>query len=919
VDAAQIEELRRWGERLARDQLHPELRPAGRAILLLIEEIERLSAAEEPPEDDGAPGGGDDDSAPAEDDQAPPPARRSRAARRQKGWFHKAFRLTIAATILAALVFATFALGARFTAPSLDALGPSKGTGIGPALLPTLNFSVGGSSSVLDHVHWRLDGVDVTSRALPSRDRVGFDGSSLPDGHHTLQATVAGTFPGSRTTKTWRFYVDTKGPDIRLDSPGPRIPSGDPLRVRGTLEKGATLTADGRPVLVKDGRFAVSWKTRPEKAVTLLATDTLRNATTKRIWVSIQPRLPAHPIRAVHMTSNAWGDPGLRQGVLDLIAQGRINAVELDLKEEGGKIGWNAPVPLAHTVGAVQETMDLGEAVKTLHAKGVRVLGRLVCFNDPAFAKWAWQNGKRDEVIQTADGGYYGSTYGGFTNFANPVVRRYQIAIAVAAARLGVDDILYDYVRRPDGPLSTMRFPGLKRTPERSIASFLAETRATLKPYKVFLGASVFGVAATRPKEVAQDIPMMAEHVDYIAPMVYPSHWGPGEYGVRDPNSQPYDIVLRSLQDFQKDVRGEGARVVPWLQDFSLGVDYGPAQVGAEIQGTHDAGIDEYLVWDPAVTYTAAALPTGARKATFTTTKTPAAAGTAKPDELGLVPVLMHHQIRLHGSEFDMTPSQLVGELTRLWRDGFYPVTADAFVTGRMNVPRGKSPVVMTFDDADNNQVGFLPDGTPDPNTALGILTAFAKTHPSFPAVATFYVPRNAFEGNGRTPGETLRWLVEHGFELGNHTRDHVPLNTTNDTQVQRQLVLGDHVVSDRVPGYQVKTMALPLGGLPHTRSLALRGEWHGQAYRFDGAFLSGAEPAPSPFAKKFDRSAIPRIRPNPNWDGSRDFTGGMWLDMLEKNPSMRYVSDGDPGEITFPKSRRSELAPQYRSLADPY
>ncbi len=74
------------------------------------------------------------------------------------------------------------------------------------------------------------------------------------------------------------------------------------------MEKGASLTKDGRPVLVKDGRFTIAWATRPKKAVTLVATDTLRNATTKRIWVSIQPRLPAHPVRAVHMTSDAWAD-----------------------------------------------------------------------------------------------------------------------------------------------------------------------------------------------------------------------------------------------------------------------------------------------------------------------------------------------------------------------------------------------------------------------------------------------------------------------------------------------------------------------------------------------------------------------------------------------------------------------------------
>jgi hypothetical protein len=113
--------------------------------------------------------------------------------------------------------------------------------------------------------------------------------------------------------------------------------------------------------------------------------------------------------------------------------------------------------------------------------------------------------------------------------------------------------------------------------------------------------------------------------------------------------------------------------------------------------------------------------------------------------------------------------------------------------------------------------------------------------------------------------------------------------------------------------------MALPLGALPNTRSLAVSGRWRDEAYRFDGVFLSGAEPAPSPFSKQFDPGAIPRIRPNPNWDGSRDFTGGMWLDILERNPSLRYVSDGDPGKITFPRAKAGELGPSYRSLASPY
>ncbi len=722
MDAGQIAELRTWGERLARDESHPELRPAGRAILLLVDEVERLRSAPPPePPDDQA---GD-----AHTEERHPHPKPQRRRPRRRGLF----RLVAALGILAALVFSTLALGARLSTPSLNAEGPSRGAGIGPALLPSLRFSVGGSPGVLDRVRWRLDGTDVTDRAHLSKGRLVLEGNSLPDGSHVLTASASGGFPGSRATKRWRFTVDTTGPPIKLDPPGTMIPYGSPIRVAGTIEPGASLIADGHPVLVEDGRFELSWPSRPKGPVTLTATDPLRNATTRRIWISIRPRTPPHPIRAVHVTFNAWADAGLRRGVLDLIAQGRINAVELDLKDESGTVGWNADVPLARRIGAIDPIVDLPAAVALLHRKGVRVIGRLVCFRDPIMANAAWKAGARDEVIQTPDGRRYGG-YGGFTNFADPAVRRYQIQIAVEAAKAGVDEILYDYVRRPDGPLSTMAFPGLKVAPEQAIVSFLAETRAALKPYRVFLGASVFGVAATRPKEVAQNVPAMAEHVDYISAMVYPSHWGPGEYGVANPNANPYEIVLRSLEDFQKDVRGTGARVVPWLQDFSLGVDYGPAQVGAEIEAARDAGVDEYLLWDPAVTYTAAALPPDARTAAFPKRQTPAAiAKSMKPDELGVVPVLMHHQIRGDGSKYDMTADQLRAELLRLWRDGFYPVRAIDLAAGRLDVPKGKSPVVLTFDDATNNQVGFLPDGRLDPKTGLGVLESFAASHPGFP------------------------------------------------------------------------------------------------------------------------------------------------------------------------------------------
>ena len=251
MDAAQIDELRRWGEKLSRDDSQPELRSAGRAILLLIAENERLRTPAEPPaQDDGG-----DDEPPSGDD--PYEARSRQRARRatgsQKRWFHNAFRLAIAGAIIAALVFATLAVGARVSAPSLDALGPPSGAGIGPALLPTLKFSVGGSPSVLDHVHWRLDGRDVTTKALPYRGRVVFDGSSLKDGHHVLTGVGFRQLPGLEDDEGLALRRRHQGPRDRVRRSG----GADPVRrpaARARDAREGRVADGGRPPGARQGR-----------------------------------------------------------------------------------------------------------------------------------------------------------------------------------------------------------------------------------------------------------------------------------------------------------------------------------------------------------------------------------------------------------------------------------------------------------------------------------------------------------------------------------------------------------------------------------------------------------------------------------------------------------------------------------------
>jgi hypothetical protein len=575
------QELVRWAAALERSEI-AELRAAGRAIRTLCaenEELERRLARLEPPES------GDAGSA--------PPRKRARTARRPLPW-----RRALVVTAGAALVISGVAVGARAVGPELVAIGPEEDALIGGAALATLSFSALGAGT-----EWSLDGQPL--RARVQGEKAVVRPAKLADGRHELVVRRRGRF-FTAAERTFRFTVDTTAPELTVGGPAV-VNAGEPLVLNGRIEPGARLEHDGRTIALGErGVFELRAEPAPRR-LELVATDAAGNSSRWRVPVTVAPRRPVQPIRSVHVTAYAWANEELREGVLALVRGGRINAVELDLKDESGEVGWPSGVPLAQRMGAQLDIYDLGQAVDDLHARGVRVIGRLVCFRDPIHAEAAWEAGRRNEVVQDAAGGQYAG-YGGFTNFADPAVRKYNVDLAVAAAKLGVDDILFDYVRRPDGPTDSMRFPGLKGTPERAIVRFLADTRKALAGTDTLVGASVFGVAATRPEEVAQDIPAMARHVDYIAPMLYPSHWGPGEYRVADPNGQPYAIVLRSTRDFVKHVRGTGARVVNWIQDFSLGRDYGPAQVRAQIRASRAAGVDEFILWDAAVTYTTEAL-----------------------------------------------------------------------------------------------------------------------------------------------------------------------------------------------------------------------------------------------------------------------------------------------------------------------
>ena len=517
-------------------------------------------------------------------------------------------RLLIGAALLAGLVvLALFLIGRFVSSPEIMAAEPESPALLGAAALESATFTVEASEDTLRSAIWVLDGQEVSGLATVEATSAQISLEGLAEGEHTLVVSSSGSLPFASTSVSWEFVIDATPPGMTIAPESATAERGQPYELRGSVEPDATLLLYGNAVPLTGGAFALGFSSPPTRTLEFVMRDAVGNEAEQTFTVVVTPRQPAAPVRGVHVSAAAWSNAELRDEILRLVDDGLINTVQLDLKDEDGVIGYDSAVALAIETGAAASLYDLEEAVEMLHDRGVRVIGRLVVFRDPILADWAWSEERYGLVVQTPDGEAYAG-YGGFTNPVSKRVRAYNLDIAEEAAQAGVDDILYDYVRRPDGPLETMVFPGLDTTLETTVIQFLELTESRLAPYGTFIGASVFGIAALRPQDVAQDVERIAEHVDYVSPMVYPSHWSAGVYDVADPDGDPYAIVRRSLEDFNGKVEGRGARIVPWLQDFSIGVPYGPVEVRAQIEAARDAGVTEWLLWDPAVTYTREAL-----------------------------------------------------------------------------------------------------------------------------------------------------------------------------------------------------------------------------------------------------------------------------------------------------------------------
>jgi hypothetical protein len=319
------------------------------------------------------------------------------------------------------------------------------------------------------------------------------------------------------------------------------------------------------------------------------------------------PRAYPREVRGIHVSAPLAGLAGKIDEYTALKAYG-LNTLEVDVKDENGQVGFvSAELPqLASAIGAAQPFYDAGAVVAKVHSAGMYLIGRIVVFEDPILSA-----ARPSYALMRTDGSRWLNNGGlGWVNEYDQRVWRYVVGVGVAAAKAGFDEIQFDYVRFPsDGDVSQIVYRGKRAEPKgTTIARFLRYASSTLHPFGVRVSADVFGLAATHDLHIGQVPRRVAPYVDALYPMVYPSHFGSGEYGIQDPDSYPGRTVARALLDFRRQLKGTGMTLIPWLQDFSLAHPYTQIEVADQVAAARRQHTRGFMLWNPEGVYTRDAL-----------------------------------------------------------------------------------------------------------------------------------------------------------------------------------------------------------------------------------------------------------------------------------------------------------------------
>ena len=360
-------------------------------------------------------------------------------------------------------------------------------------------------------------------------------------------------------------------------------------------------------------------------------------------------------VKGIYVTGAMAGTSNM-DSLIDLVDRTELNAMVIDVKNDEGHVVYEMDSELVEDIGAVKKYIsDMPGLIRKCKEHGIYLIARIVAFKDPFLAE-----NRVDLALHDKDGKVFRDKSG--LAWVNPYSREvwdYLLEIARQAAAAGFDEIQFDYIRfSTDSGMAKVDFgpEALGRDKEQAITEFTAYAAKELHGLGVPVSADVYGIIIDSKLDasiVGQDYYEMAKYLDYISPMVYPSHYGPGNLGLAVPDAQPYETIYRSMNASRKVLAGMGrekeagqvsgngvsdngisgnglperegavsensislspnpeirANVRPWLQDFTATwvkghIPYGPDEIRAQIQAVYDAGYEEWILWNASNRYT---------------------------------------------------------------------------------------------------------------------------------------------------------------------------------------------------------------------------------------------------------------------------------------------------------------------------
>lgn len=282
-----------------------------------------------------------------------------------------------------------------------------------------------------------------------------------------------------------------------------------------------------------------------------------------------------------------------------------------------------------------------------------------------------------------------------------------------------------------------------------------------------------------------------------------------------------------------------------------------------------------------------------------------------KANENGQVMILMYHGIGDTEAEWVRTADNFRKDLQVLYDKGYRLISLKDYIENNIKVEAGYTPVILTFDDGNQNNFNIIEENGEkkiDPNCAVGILEEFKKEHPDFGSGGSFFVYYPVPFRQKELIKEKFEFLINNGYDIGNHSYTHENLGKLSVEDVQKVLAKNVKSTQEYLPGYDVYALALPFGIGPNgdNYKYAIQGEYEGVKYNHRAILRVGSNPAPSPVNVKFDPARLPRVR------ASEMNTAGVglydWLEYFDKKPEKRYISDGNPDTVAIPASEKENV-----------